>query len=182
MCCNLCSTVNVVTLNPTNFMNPENALLWLFPLVFMVLSLEEMIWNGRSSDKLKARLHGRMQFLLHGMDGTQGPVTALLKLVILTLFTFLATTENIYFFFLAANTLFVFYCLLHVVRSACAGGYMAGLASAALLGLPYSFHLFHYLTAENHVTWKQIYSSIPAGFLLLPVMLIGRLFDQPKEA
>jgi hypothetical protein len=159
-------------------MNQENALLWLFPLVFTVLSLEEMIWSGRNSDKLKARLHGRMQFLLPVMDGTQGRITALLKLVILTFFTFLATKENIYFFFLSVNTVFVFYCLLHLVRSAWTGGYTPGLASAALLGLPYSFHLFHYLTAEHLVTWKQIYSSIPAGFLLLPVMLIGRLFEE----
>jgi hypothetical protein len=159
-------------------MNQENALLWLFPLVFTMLSLEEMIWSGRNSDKLKARLQGRMQFLLPVVDGTQGRVTALLKLVILTFFTFLATMENIYFFFLSVNTVFVFYCLLHLVRSAWAGGYTPGLASAALLGLPYSFHLFHYLTAEHLVTWKQIYSSIPAGFLLLPVMLIGRFFEE----
>lgn len=159
-------------------MNQENALLWLFPLVFMVLSLEEIIWSRRYSGKLKTRLHGRMQFLLPVIEGTQGRFTALLKLVILTFFTFLATTENIYFFFLSANTLLVFYCMLHLVRSAWAGGYTPGLASAALLGLPYSFHLFHYLTAENLVTWKQIYSSIPAGFLLLPVMLIGRLFEE----
>lgn len=161
-------------------MNQENALLWLFPLIFTVLSLEEMIWSGRNSDRIRERFQGKMQFLLPVMDGAQGRITAVLKLVILTFFTFLATSEHIFFFFLSVNTLFVFYCLLHLVRSGWAGGYTPGLASAALLGLPYSFHLFNSLTAENLVTWKQIYSSIPAGFLLLPIMLIGRLFEQAE--
>lgn len=57
-------------------MNQENALLWLFPLVFMVLSLEEIIWSRRYSGKLKTRLHGRMQFLLPVIEGTQGRFTA----------------------------------------------------------------------------------------------------------
>lgn len=152
-------------------------MLWLFPLFFAVLSLEEIMWSGRNSGKIKERLRGKMEFLLPLMDGTQGPVTAFLKLAILSFFTFLAATEHIYFFFLSANTLFVFYCVLHLVRSAWVGGYTPGLASAALLCLPYSFRLFHYLTTENFVTWKQVYSSIPAGILLLPVLLIGQLFE-----
>jgi hypothetical protein len=163
-------------------MNNETILIWLFPVVFVILSLEEITMNGKYSHKLNARFTGKLQVLQMSMDPSQGPVTLLFKVAILTSFTFLAAVEHIYFFFLAVNTLFLFYLFLHLLRSLYVGGYTPGVVTAAFIALPYSFSLFSDLTSGQLVTWKQVFSSIPAGFILLPVILIGHLFENHPDA
>ncbi|MEF2248038.1 HXXEE domain-containing protein [Paenibacillus sp. IITD108] len=63
--------------------------------------------------------------------------------------------------------------LTHVGQSIYLRMYTPGVVSAVILVLPYTLYLFTRLIREELITWELILLSIPVGFLIIPIVLLG---------
>lgn len=156
------------------------SLVWFFLVAFMLHDLEEIIfvesWIKKHKQqvmhKVPMRVSKQLDKVLNITSG-QFAVAVLLEFIVFIPFTYLAAEQGSYFIFLAINTLLLLHVFTHVGQSLYLKQYTPGVVSAVIVTLPYTLYLFHQLLSEQLVTWTEILLSIPVGFLVVPLVLLG---------
>ena len=155
-------------------------LVWLFIVAFLLHDLEEIIalepWIRKNRDrvfsKVPQRLKSNLTTMLN-MTSSQFAVAVLLEFIIFIPFTFVAAEQGKYFVFLSFNTLFFLHVFTHLGQSLYMRMYTPGVVSVVLIVLPYCSYLFYRMISEELVTWGLVLWSIPLGFIVIPIVLIG---------
>ncbi|WP_438444776.1 HXXEE domain-containing protein [Gorillibacterium sp. sgz5001074] len=155
-------------------------LMWLFPVVFMLHDFEEIIfidgwWERHGSavlPKLPARLRPRFLRIAQ-MTSAQFAVAVLLEFICFIPVTYAAVERGWLYLLLAANAVLFLHVFTHVGQWLYLGRYTPGVVTAVLLGIPYPVYFFYRLLQEGLIGWGDIYRSLPAGLLVIPLVLLG---------
>lgn len=156
------------------------SLVWLFIVVFVIHDLEEIIWveswikKNRKlvMNKVPRRTRNRLDKMFNITSG-QFAVAVLLEFIIFIPFTFMAAEQEKFFIFLSFNVLFLLHVFTHLGQSLYLKMYTPGVVSAVIFVLPYTLYLFYRLIVEELVTWREVLFSIPVGFMVIPIVLLG---------
>jgi len=159
-------------------------LLWMFPLVFIVHDLEEVL--SVESFMLKRReqvftiLPQRLsEILLKQFSRTskQFAVAVGFILIFVLVATFLGAKSvnngETPLWFLVLNIVFFVHVFTHIGQAIVIRGYTPGVITAALLVLPYSSYTFYKLFESGLVDWNSVFISAPFGLLIIPIVFIG---------
>lgn len=155
-------------------------LVWLFIVIFVIHDLEEIIWvepwikkNGKQViTKLPAKMQRQMEKMFN-ITSSQFAIAVLLEFLIFIPFTYVAAEQGKFFIFIAINSLFLLHVFTHVGQSIYLKMYTPGVISAVIFVLPYTLYVFHTLLSKELVTWTEVLYSVPVGFILIPIVLIG---------
>ncbi|MGP0583573.1 HXXEE domain-containing protein [Paenibacillus timonensis] len=157
-----------------------SSLVWLFLVAFVIHDMEEIIWVGpwakRNRQKAVAAVPARMRRSLTQMltiNSSQFAVAVLLEFIVFVPFTLMAAEQGRFFIFLSINSLFFLHVFTHVAQSLYLKMYTPGVVTAVLIVFPYSLVLFDRLLSENLVTWGEILLSVPVGWLVVPLVMVG---------
>lgn len=164
-------------------------LLWLFPAVFMVHDLEEIITVEGCLQKLRQpssfiRLERAPKVLggmLRGMlslTSAQFATAVLLEFIVFIPVTYAAVERGHYYMFLGFNAIMLLHVLTHVAQSLYLRMYTPGVITAVVLTAPYSLYLFYRLIHDHVVSVSQVLWSIPAGLAVIPLVLAGFLLGR----
>ncbi|WP_054957341.1 HXXEE domain-containing protein [Paenibacillus dakarensis] len=155
-------------------------LIWLFIVAFMLHDLEEIIWVEtwlkKHKDDVIHKVPNRMKKSLEKMfDITSGQFAfaVLLEFIVFIPFTYLAAEHEVYFYFLSFNTLFFLHVFAHLGQSLYLKRYTPGVVTAVLCVLPYTLYMYNRMLSEELVSWSEVLLSIPAGLLMIPIVLLG---------
>lgn len=156
------------------------SLIWLFIVIFVLHDLEEIIWveswikknKKQVVNKVPTRIKNQLNKMLNITSG-QFAVAVLLEFIIFIPITFIAVEHGKFFMFISINSLFLLHVLTHVGQSLYLRMYTPGVVSAVILVLPYTLYLFTRLIREGLITWGLVLLSIPVGFLIIPIVLLG---------
>lgn len=156
------------------------SLIWLFIVIFVLHDLEEIIWveswikknRKQVVNMVPTRIKNQLHKMLNITSG-QFAVAVLLEFILFIPITFIAVEQGKLFMFISINSLFLLHVLTHVGQSLYLRMYTPGVVSAVVLVLPYTFYLFTRLIREELITYGSILLSIPVGFLLIPIVLLG---------
>lgn len=156
------------------------SLVWLFIVIFILHDLEEIIWvetwikKNRNDviNKIPARLKNQLDNMFNITSG-QFAFAVLLEFILFIPCTFIAAEQGKFFLFISFNSLFLLHVLTHVGQSLYLRMYTPGVVSAVILVLPYTLYLFTILLKEDLITWGELLISIPVGFVIIPIVLLG---------
>lgn len=156
------------------------SLIWLFIVIFVLHDLEEIIWveswtkknRKQVVNKVPTGIKNQLNKMLNITSG-QFAVAVLLEFIIFIPITFIAAEHGKFFMFISINSLFLLHVLTHVGQSLYLRMYTPGVVSAVIFVFPYTLYLFTRLIKEELITWESILLSIPVGFLIIPIVLLG---------
>jgi hypothetical protein len=103
----------------------------------------------------------------------QFAVAVFVEFLFLVIATLLASEKINFLFFLGVNIVMFLHVFMHIGQSLYVRRLVPGVLTAVLFIFPYSIYLFYRLLVENVVNWSDILMSVPFGFLLIPIVLIG---------
>ncbi|MFO1443367.1 HXXEE domain-containing protein [Bacillus sp. Bva_UNVM-123] len=166
-------------------------LIWLFPIIFVLHDLEEIImiekWMGKNSnviyDKLPRKIADKVikQF---SMSTAQFSVAVLVIFVFVSSSTYLASQYinhgpfgNIYLFTVMISVFFL-HVFTHVGQSVFLRSITPGVITSVLIVFPYTIILFNSLFKHQVITLNTLYISIPFIFLIFPVLFFAHWFGK----
>jgi hypothetical protein len=166
-----------------------SAVIWLFPVVFMLHDLEEIItvekWLATNKKRVMNGLPaGLVRFLEPSLRMTTAQFAAAVTclFVILSLATLLAAVtlpEGTYLpvFLVCLHVLFlnVFSHLGHTLQFRC---YTPGVVTAVLVVLPYALYAYYRLLASGAVTWGTLFATLPCVLFIGPVLFAAHWIGQ----
>ncbi|GAA4711731.1 HXXEE domain-containing protein [Brevibacillus fulvus] len=161
-------------------------LIWLFPIVFIVHDLEEIVtvekWIKRNRanlyEKLPRKWAERMirQFSL---TTAQFAVSVLVIFLLISCSALMASqyvnhapVSDIYLF-LVCQLVFFVHAFVHIGQALFFRSFTPGVITSIVIILPYSTALFQELFARQMITWETIAISIPFAFLFFPFVLFA---------
>lgn len=157
-----------------------NGLIWLGLVMFIIHDLEEIIWIKAIRAKGKAPILKRIPKPLTSvfdrlLDTTsaQFAVAVLLEMLVLTVVTFAAAEKSWYLGYLAFMTIFFLHVFTHIGQTILLRMYTPGVVTALLLVLPFTSYTLYRIVTSSPVTVNDVLISIPFGFLIVPVVLVG---------
>lgn len=155
-------------------------LIWLFPVIFMLHDFEEIIfvegWFRKNYPILTERIPASFRPLLakfSSMTGTQFAVAVLTEFIVFIPVTFAAAEHGFLYMFLAFNSILFLHVFTHAGQALFLRMYTPGVVTAVLITLPYAAYLFYRLLREGLISWNLLLSSIPAGLIVIPIVLLG---------
>ncbi|MEJ8304004.1 HXXEE domain-containing protein [Saccharibacillus sacchari] len=155
-------------------------LIWLGLVMFVIHDLEEIIWIKAIRSKGKAHVLNRIPKPLVSMfdrlldtTSAQFAVAVLLETLILTVVTFAAAEKGWYLGYLAFMTIFLLHVFTHIGQTILLRMYTPGVVTALLVVFPFTSYTLYRIVASSPVTTHDVLISIPFGFLIVPVVLIG---------
>jgi hypothetical protein len=169
-----------------------STLLWLFPAVFMVHDLEEIITVESCMKRIASlqlrrvpKLLAPMVTRLTGITTAQFAAAVLLEFIVFLPITYVAAEKGIYYLFLSCNTIMFLHVFTHLGQSILLGRYTPGVITSVLVITPYSLVLFYRLLDQRIVSIGEVLWSIPAGLLVVPLVMsgfrLGKLLAPGKE-
>jgi hypothetical protein len=158
------------------------SVIWLFPVVFMLHDLEEIIvgesWLTRHKERVKRALPARLAAWFEesfSMKTAQFAVAVTCIFLVLTVATILAAVtlpEGTWLpFFLVCLHVMFLNVFTHTGQSLAFRGYTPGVATALVIVLPYTIYAYYRLLAAGLISWPLIYSTLPYVPLVFPVLL-----------
>jgi len=161
-------------------------LIWLFPIIFVLHDLEEIImiekWMDKNSnviyDKLPRKFADKVikQF---SMSTAQFAVAVFIIFIFVSSSTYMASQYinhgpfgNIYLFTVMILVMFL-HVFTHVGQSVFLRSITPGVITSIFLVLPYTLIMFNSLFKHQIITWKTIYISTPFIFLIIPLALLA---------
>ncbi|WP_066299340.1 HXXEE domain-containing protein [Bacillus sp. FJAT-29937] len=163
--------------------------IWLFPIMFMIHDLEEIITIEGFMDKHKNRVPktiltrivmiGRK---ILGAKSSQFSVTTAWIFLILSIITFrtaylLPSGEN-FLLFTAALNVFFLQTFSHISQTIIFRSYTPGVLTAVFIVIPYTLLTYALLFEWGFIDGQLIYKSIPISILMVPIFLIGGLLGR----
>ncbi|AXI09256.1 HXXEE domain-containing protein [Oceanobacillus zhaokaii] len=161
-------------------------LIWLFPIVFVLHDLEEIImverWMDKNSDVIHEKLSKKIankvikQF---SMSTAQFSVAVLVIFVFVSSSTYMASQYithgplgNIYLFTIMIMVFFL-HVFTHIGQSILLQSITPGVITSIVIVFPYSIILFNSLFESQVITWNTIYVSLPFIVLIFPVLFFA---------
>jgi len=161
-------------------------LIWLFPIVFVLHDLEEIImvekWMAKNSnviyDKLPKKLADRVmkQF---SMTTAQFAVAVVVIFLFVSSSTYMASQYvndgplgSIYFFTTMITVFFV-HVFTHIGQSVLLRSLTPGVVTSVFIVLPYTLILYITLFEHRVITWNTIFISLPFTIFIFPVVLFA---------
>lgn len=162
-----------------------DTLIWMFPFVFLVHDLEEILsvqgFMIRRREQVISILPQRLsQIFLKQFSTTskQFAVAVGFILIFVLLSTFLGAQSikngKTPIWFLVLNIVFFVHVFTHIGQAIVIRGYTPGVITAALLVFPYSSYVFYRLFQIGLVDWNTVFSSAPFGLLIIPIVFAGQ--------
>lgn len=155
-------------------------LMWLFPGVFMLHDLEEIIfidgWWDRHGAAVLPKLPARLRPAFLGiarMTSAQFAVAVMLLFICFLPITYAAAELGSYGLLISCNVVLFLHVFTHLGQSLYLGRYTPGVVTAVLLGVPYPLYLLYRLIHEGLITAGDIYRYAPFGILILPLVLLA---------
>jgi hypothetical protein len=155
-------------------------LLWLFPIVFMLHDFEEIIfieaWTRKNSVAVLDRVPARFRRIFQrvtDMTSAQFAVAVMLEFIVFIPITYAAAEKGIYYLFLSCNAILLLHALTHVGQSVILGRYTPGVVTVVTIVPVYTLYLFDRMMDEGLIRFADILWSIPAGLLVVPLVLFG---------
>ncbi|GIN70271.1 membrane protein [Bacillus sp. J14TS2] len=161
-------------------------LIWLFPVIFVLHDLEEIImvekWMDKNSDVIYAKLPRKIadrvikQF---SMSTAQFSVAVFVIFLFVSSSTYMASQYinggplgNIYLFTIMILIIFL-HIFTHIAQSIILKSITPGVITSIFIVLPYSIILFHSLFENKIITWNMMFFSTPFIILIFPVLLFA---------
>ena len=161
-------------------------LIWLFPIIFVLHDLEEIImvekWMNKNSaviyDKLPRKIADKVikQF---SMSTAQFSVAVFVIFIFVSSSTYMASQYvnhgplgNMYLFTVIIMIFFL-HVFTHVGQSIFLRSITPGVITSIVIVLPYCIILFDSLFDHQVITWNTVYVSIPYIFLVFPVIFFA---------
>ncbi|CAM3942524.1 HXXEE domain-containing protein [Cohnella lubricantis] len=166
---------------------PLEALIWLFPVAFVIHDLEEIItvekWVASHANTVRSKLPERLaDRVLKQFEMT----TAQFAVAVLVVFLFVGSSAYLAYQstsggplgtirpFLVCNLLFFIHLFTHVAQSFYFRSVTPGAVTSVLVVLPYSLLLFRSLFDNRFVDWQMLFECLPFIVLALPVVLFAQ--------
>lgn len=149
-------------------------------VMFVIHDLEEIIWvepvvkkhKKYILNRLPNGLKTRVDAMLN-ITSSQFAVAVWIEFMVLTYVTYLAAERGEYLGFLAFITIFFIHVFTHLGQSLVFRIYTPGVVSAVLVVLPFTSYVLYRMTNESVVSWNEVFLSIPLGFVIIPIVLMG---------
>jgi hypothetical protein len=159
-------------------------LIWMFPFVFIIHDLEEILtvqsFMIKRREQVIAILPQRLSQIFlkqFSLTSKQFAIAVGFILIFVLLGTFLGAHSikngETPMGFLLLNIVFFVHVFTHIGQAIVIRGYTPGVITAALLVLPYSSYAFYGLFRTGLVDWNTVFTSAPFGLLIIPIVLIG---------
>lgn len=161
-----------------------NIMIWLFPAVFLIHDLEEILtverWTRTHLGSLRERF-GQNRLMQTALQWADGQGTAQFSTVVALLFvavflaSYLAAAGN-YLWYVAGVTILFINVFTHVGQALLFGGYTPGVVTALAVALPYCVYAYWHLFTAGIVSWPSVLWSVPIGLgVVVPIFLVGHL-------
>lgn len=157
-----------------------HSLIWMFPAIFMIHDLEEIIWVESWTEQHFHRLYAnapqpmkRLVQSFHGMKSSQFAVAVALELIIFLPTTLLASDFHHELLFIGFNLVLFLHVFTHLGQSLLLKMYTPGVGTAVFVLAPYTLYLFHRLAQSGILNWQNAWISLLVALPLLPVVLFG---------
>lgn len=161
-------------------------LIWLFPIIFVLHDLEEIIMVEKWMDKNSGTIYNKLPTKIadkvikqFSMSTAQFSVAVFVIFVFVSSSTYMASQYinhgpfgNIYFF-TVMMLIFFLHVFTHIGQSVFLRSITPGVITSIFLVLPYSMILFYSLFKHQVITWNTLFISIPFIFLTPPVILFA---------
>ena len=161
-------------------------LIWLFPVMFIFHDFEEIImmekWLKNHSTVIYELLPKKMADRImkqFSMSTAQFSVAVLVMFLFVSSSTFMASQYvnqgplgNIHFF-IVVTLVFFLHAFTQVGQSIILRSITPGAFTSVIIIIPYSLVLYQSLFLNELVTWKIIFTSLPFGFLAIPIVLLA---------
>ncbi len=152
------------------------ALMWLFPVAFVLHDLEELVlfepWLKKNAEDIREKIRGKAPaFVERQIEGILGKTTGQfavpmgLILLLVCLATVLAAGFGLMSLFLLAGSLFFLHGFMHIGQAVLLRRYVPALVTSIVVVLPYGIVLFWRLVGEGMV-------SVPILLLYFGVSLV----------
>ncbi|HEY3373640.1 MAG TPA: HXXEE domain-containing protein [Candidatus Aquicultor sp.] len=160
------------------------AILWLFPIAFLLHDSEEIAMVERFMRKNKGRITSKLPRKMNALlettfnvSSSQFAIAVGFLLIIIIGATYLGVQSvksgSISIFFLAVLLATLAHVFIHVGQTIILRTYTLGVVSAIMITLPYSIYALFRLSQENLLSWHLVYISIPLGLAMLPLALLA---------
>jgi len=155
-------------------------LMMMFPVVFMFHDFEELCflesWIRKNTDFLRNKLAGKNWLRLEGYSTAALGITIMMMFLFVSLTSILSVIFNLYALFAAAMIVFTLHNLFHIIQPILLRRYIPAMGSA-IITLPYSLYVLHYMNRLNLFIWKDIgYFSMLFGALTFAYLgVAGRI-------
>lgn len=160
-------------------------LIWLFPIMFILHDFEELImtekWMKRNANLLIQKLPTRIAdraITFFSKSTAQLSTTVLVIFVFVSCATIMANQYiiqgllgDIYFFTIVTLAFFL-HAFTHIAQSIILRSITPGVITSVLVIIPYSLVLYSALFANEIITWKIIFISLPFCAVLFPIILL----------
>ncbi|MGG1400812.1 HXXEE domain-containing protein [Bacillus salipaludis] len=162
------------------------AVIWLFPIIFMFHVLEEIITLESFITKFKnkvprsflAKLVLNMKKML-GANSSQFSFAVAWILLILTFITFITAFHlsmgNNFLLFIAVLNIFFLQAFFHIGQTFILRMYTPGVITAFVIVIPYSLLTYSCLFELGLIDRHLLFKSIPFSMVMVPIFLIGNL-------
>lgn len=162
------------------------ALIWLFPVAFILHDFEEIImvekWVARYANRVRRKLPER---LANRMLKQFSMTTAQFAVAVIVMFMFVSTSTycayqyitqgplgNIHFFVVCTLVFFI-HLFTHLAQSLYFRCITPGAVTSLIIILPYSILLFRSLAQHHVVDWAVVLASLPFVLLIVPILLLA---------
>ncbi|MBI0577281.1 HXXEE domain-containing protein [Neobacillus cucumis] len=165
------------------------AVIWLFPIIFMFHVLEEIITVDSFMAKFKnkvprsflAKLALNVKKML-GANSSQFSIAVTWILLIITFITFktafhIPMGDN-FLLFIAALNIFFLQAFSHIGQTFILRVYTPGVITAFVIVIPYSLLTYSCLFELGLIDGHLLFKSIPFSMVMVPIFLIGNLLGR----
>jgi hypothetical protein len=159
-------------------------LIWLFPIMFVLHDLEEIImiekWMKKHSEVIREKLPSKMadrvmkQF---SMSTAQFAVSVLVIFLFVGSSTYMASQflhqgplANIHFFTVCILVFFL-HAFAHIGQSVFFRSITPGVITSIVIVLPYCIVLLNALLQNQVITWSTMWFSLPFTLFVFPILL-----------
>lgn len=157
-----------------------HALIWLFPITFMLHDFEEISfveqWFKKNDKTIMKKVPKQMKGMLEKISQTTAArfsIPVFFQFIIYILASYLAAEKQDYGMFLGFNLILLLHVFTHLGQTIFFKLYALGTGTALLITLPYSLYLFYRLNKEAIIGLSDILLSLPYGMITIAIVLIG---------
>ncbi|MCM3671226.1 HXXEE domain-containing protein [Mesobacillus maritimus] len=163
-------------------------LIWLFPIIFILHDLEEIITIESSmaarDNYPKTNFVERTLKMRENLGSTAAQLAVSASWILLFISFTTVMTAHIspngggFLLFTAILNLFVLQAFMHIVQTIMFRAYTPGILTSLFLLIPYCLVTYSFLVDYGHLDWHLIFTSLPISLIMILVFLVGNLLGR----